>query len=131
MVAFACLARGGGDVGESIEVAGRRSPQAVPFYMEVTDELVVEGGTAPGFQSGRLALSLFGKPQPLDEGELALMPAEAANVAAMHAALRDDISSGTASVPDFQHAVRLAKLIDEVLASAQTGTRKNAQDWPV
>jgi hypothetical protein len=67
----------------------------------------------------------------LDEGELALMPAEAVNVAAMYAGLRSDISSGTATVPDFQHAVHLAKLIDKVLASAQTGTREKAQDWRV
>ena len=127
-------ARGGSDASVSIEVTGGRPAQAVPFRMEVTGELgdlVVGGGAVRGFQSGRLTLSLFGEPQPLEEGELALMPAEAANVAAMYAALRNDISSGTATAPDFQHAVHLAKLMDDVLASAQTGTRKKTQDWPV
>jgi predicted dehydrogenase len=128
------LARSGGDVCMSIEVAGGRPPHEVPFRMEVTGErgnLVLEGGAVRGFQSGKLTLSLLGKPQPLDEGELALMPVEAANVAAMYVALRNDISSGTATIPDFQHALHLAKLIDDVLASAQTGKREIAQNWPL
>ena len=128
------LARSSADAVVSIEVAGGRPPQAVPFRMEVTGEhgdLVLEGGAVRGFQSGRLTLSLLGKAQPLDEGELASMTTEAANVAAMYAALRNDISSATSTVPDFEHAVRLAKLIEDVLASAQAGTRENAQDWPL
>lgn len=126
--------RGTGDVGMSIEVAGGRPREAVPFRMEVTGDrgdLVVAGGAMRGFQSGRLTLSLLGKPQLLDEGELVSMSAEAANVAAMYAALRDDVSSGTSTAPDFGHAVRLAKLIRDVLLSAQIGTRKKADDWPV
>jgi hypothetical protein len=85
--------------------------------MEVTGEhgnLVVEGGAMRGFQSGRLKLSLAGKPHLVDEGEVAAMAAEAANVAAMYAALRNDIISGTSAAPDFEHAVRLEKLIDDV-----------------
>lgn len=126
-------ARGGAAVAVSIEVAGGRPPQAVPFRMEVTGEhgdLIVEGGAMRGFQSGRLTLSLLGKPQLLDEGELASMPAEAANVAAMYAALRNDISTGASTVPDFMHATKLAKLMEDVLSSAQTGTRHRAEDWP-
>jgi predicted dehydrogenase len=126
-------ARGVGDVAVSIEVTGGRPPQAVPFRMEVTGErgdLLVEGGAMRGFQSGRLTLSLLGKPQLLDEGELASLPAEAANVAAMYAALRNDISSGTSTVPDFMHARKLAKLTGDVLSSAQTGTRNRAEGWP-
>jgi len=127
-------ARGSGNVGVSIEVAGGRPSDAVPFRMEVTGDhgdLVVAGGAVRGFQSGRLTLSLLGKPQLVDEGEITSMPAEAANVAAMYAALRDDISSGASTVPDFAHAVRLAKLIQDVILSAQTGTRKKVDDWPV
>lgn len=127
-------ARGSGNVGVSVEVAGGRPPEAVPFRMEVTGErgdLVVAGGAVRGFQSGRLTLSLLGKTQLVDEGELASMSAEAANVAAMYAALRDDVSSGTATAPDFERAVHLAKLIRDVLQSAQIGTREKADDWPV
>jgi predicted dehydrogenase len=127
-------ARGRGDIGVSVEVAGGRPPEEVPFRMEVTGEdgdLVLEGGAMRGFQSGRLTLSLQGKPQRVDEGEITSMPVEAGNVAAMYAALRNDILSGTSTAPDFAHAVHLAKLIDDVLSSAQTGRRKKAEDWPL
>ncbi len=127
-------ARTGAHASVSIEVIGGRPPQAVPFRMEVTGEagdLAIEGGAMRGFQSGRLMLSLRGEPQQVDEGELTTMPAEAANVAAMYAALRDDIASGETTAPDFEHAVHLAKLLDDVLASARTGARKSVDGWPV
>ncbi len=60
---------GGGAL--SLEVAGGRPPEATPFRLEITGEkgdLVLEGGAARGFQSGRLELSLRGEPQPVDEG---------------------------------------------------------------
>ena len=101
--------------------------------MEVTGELgdlLVAGGAMRGFQSGRLTLSLLGKPQHVDEGELTSISAEVANVAGIYAALRNDVSSGTSTAPDFGHAVHLAKLIHDVLLSAQIGTRKKADDWP-
>jgi predicted dehydrogenase len=43
----------------------------------------------------------------------------------------DDISEGTSTAPDFHHAVRLARLIDDVILSSQTGIRRSAVDWPV
>jgi predicted dehydrogenase len=127
-------ARGVDGAPISIEVAGGRPPEAVPFRMEVTgmeSDLVLEGGAVRGFQTAKLTLSLRGVLQHVDEGELAAMTTEAANVAAMYAALRDDIFSETSTTPDFDHATHLAKLIQDVLSSAQTGTRKKAEDWPV
>ena len=107
----------------SIEVAGGRPPEAVPFRMDVTGEdgdLVLEGGAMRGFQSGKLTLSLHGKPQQVKEGEIAGLPAEAANVAATYAALRNDILSGSSTVPNFEHAAHLSKLVQDVLYSAQS-----------
>jgi predicted dehydrogenase len=118
----------------SLEVAGGRPPGDTPFRLEVIGEkgtLALDGGAARGFQSGRLRLSLNGQPQRVDDGELASMPDSAASVAGIYAALRKDISSGTGTAPDFRHAVRLSQLIDDVMASSQTGTRKEAADWPV
>ncbi len=122
---------GGGAL--SIEVAGGRPPEATPFSLMITGEkgdLVLEGGAPRGFQSGRLDLSLRGEPQPVKEGETGAMPTEAANVAGVYAALRDDVLRGTSTVPDFEHAVSLARLVGDVLSSAQTGTRKPAAGWP-
>lgn len=106
-------ARGEDGVAVSIEVAGGRPPDSVPFQMEVQGEkgdLMLKGGAMRGFQSGRLTLSVGGKLQPVDEDEVAAMPAEAANVAAMYGALWNDIVSEASTAPDFEHAVRVAKL---------------------
>ena len=125
-------ARGAAGLALSIEVAGGRLPAAVPFRMEVTGEdgdLVLEGGAMRGFQSGKLTLSLHGKLQQVDDGEIAGLPAEATNVAATYAALRNDIVSGSSTVPNFKHAAHLSKLVQDVLSSAQTGARKIDEGW--
>lgn len=117
----------------SVEVAGGRRPEEVTFRLEVTGEtgvLVLEGGAPRGFQSGRLALSLNGENQELNEGELAPKPVTAENVAGIYAALRDDIVSGNFTAPDCQHAVHLTRMLDDVMSSSATGTRKQATDWP-
>ncbi|MEH2463162.1 Gfo/Idh/MocA family protein [Nostoc sp.] len=117
----------------SIEVAGGRPPEKTPFCLEVSGEngeVALDGGALRGFQSGRLRLWLNGEPQSVDEGEVASMPDTATNVAGVYAALRDDILRGTSTVPDFHHAVRLTRLLEDVMSSARTGTRKLLADWP-
>ena len=117
----------------SVEVAGGRPPET-PFRLEVIGEkgvLTLDGGAPRGFQAGRLRLALNGETQHVDEGEIGSMPDTAVNVAGIYAALRDDISQGTSTAPDFHHAVRLARLIDDVMVSSQTGIRRSAVDWPV
>jgi len=92
-----------------------------------TGDLVLEGGAPRGFQSGRLRLLVDGAPVPVNEGEAAPMPDEAANVALVYAALCDD---GTATTTGFDHAVRVAKLVEDLLASSRTGARMTAAGWP-
>jgi hypothetical protein len=58
------------------------------------------------------------------------LPDAAVNVAAMYCALARDISSGGHTAPDYEHAVRLTHLLDDVLQSANTGHRRTQQDWP-
>jgi predicted dehydrogenase len=115
-----------------IEVAGG---QASPtFRFEIVGDsgsLTLQGGALRGFQSGRLNLLLNGERQHLDEGEVAGMPDTAANVGGVYAALRDDIRNGTSNAPDFGHAVRLTKLMDDVIAAAEGGKRRQAADWPI
>ena len=115
----------------AVEVAGDRAPDT-PFTFEVvgTDgRLLLAGGHPNGFQAGRLTLSLNGERQWVDEPPDAL-PAAAVNVAAMYCALARDISSGEHTTPDFEHAVRLTHLLDDVVQSANTGHRLTRQDWP-
>lgn len=115
----------------SIEVAGGQPHPT--FQFEIVGEsgfLSLQGGAVRGFQSGRLELLLNGEKQPLDEGEVTDMPDAAANVAGVYAELRDDIRNGTSNAPDFGHAVRLTRLMDDLTASAQKGERRRAADWP-
>ncbi len=126
-------ARFGAQAALSLEVAGGRTPETSTFRMVIDGEkgvLSIDGGAVRGFQSGRLTVSLNGESQPLNEGETATMTAEAANVASMYAGLRNDILSDQWTVPDFDHAVRLAKLIADATASSEAGVRKTAADWP-
>ena len=131
MLTQARLADGG---ALSVEVAGGRPFKETPFRLEVIGEkgvLTLDGGAPRGFQTGRLRLALNGEPQNVDEGELVSMPDTAINVAGIYAAMRDDIAQGTSTAPDFHHAVRLARLIDDVTLSSQTGMRRSAVNWPM
>lgn len=117
----------------SLETAGGRPLEATPYLFEVTGEtgvLVLEGGALRGFQSGRLRLLLNGEEQSIEERELAGMIDTAANVAGVYAMLRDDINDKSSTAPGFDHAVRLTRLLDDLLDSSRTGTRKPAADWP-
>ena len=118
--------------GVGIEVDGGRQPSDTTFRFDITGErqsLTLAGGAAVGFQAGRLALLLDGKRQAVDEGELAGMPEAAANVGAVYAALRDDIAGNTRTVPDFDHAVKLSRLLRDVDRSANSGQRSRRADW--
>ena len=117
----------------SLEIAGGRPPDATPYLFEITGEtgmLALQGGAPRGFQSGRLRLLVDGADQMLDEGEAVDLPDTAANVAGLYAALRDDIRNGTAIAPDFEHATRLSRLLEDLMASSQSGVRRQATDWP-
>ncbi len=115
----------------AVEVAGDRAPDT-PFSFEVvgTDgELLLAGGDPYGFQAGRLTLTLNGQGQRVDDPPDTL-PAAAINLAAMYGALARDISRGEHTTPDFDHAVRLTQLLDDVVKSANIGHRLTRQDWP-
>ncbi len=114
----------------AIEVAGGR-PAATPFRFEIVGEtgtLALVGGAPRGFQSGRLTLLRDGEPQAVDEGGLAALPDAALNVGATYAQLQVDIETGSSTAVGFGHAVRLARLIEDVTRSARTGQRQTAPD---
>jgi predicted dehydrogenase len=108
----------------AVEVAGDRRPDT-PFTFEVVGtegRIALAGGHPNGFQAGRLTLSLNGQRQRLD-GPPDTLPAAAVNVAAMYRALAHDVASGEHTAPDFDHAVRVTHLIDDVVQSGNSGHR--------
>ncbi len=94
--------------------------------------LSLEGGAMRGFQSGLLRLLLNGDPNAVENHELDSLPESVANVAAVYAALRDDIASDTEKAPSFGDAVRVAHLVDDLRASGESGaTVTPSAEWPV
>jgi predicted dehydrogenase len=106
----------------SLEVVGGVSD--VPFQFELRGEkgsLSITGGHAGGFQAGVLAVSTVPEsdPQPL-----AVAPdigVQSANVAELWARFASDINSGSHTVPDFDRAVRLTRLLDAVDTASEQG----------
>ncbi len=115
------------------ETTGGLPAEATPFDLEIRGDrgvMALIGGAPRGFQSRQMKLLLNGKPYQVNEGELAGLPVPAINVGGAYAALRDDIQNGTAVAPDFEHAVRLTRLVDDLLASSAEGRRRDANRWP-
>ncbi len=126
------VARLASGAGLSLDVVGGRGKDST-FRFEITGDraaLRLEGGAARGFQSGTLALVFDGETQNVPEPAAAGPPDTAVNVAGVYAALRDDILTGTATAPSFDHAVQLTRLCDEVLASSKAGARRQEAGWP-
>jgi len=128
------LARASNGCAISVEITGGR-PQHTPFTFEIfgtEGRLLLTGGNHPsGFQADRLTLDVNGDRQnTLTRKKTAALPATAINVAAVYAAFARDIRTGNHTVPDFDHALRLTHLIDDILISADTGARVTNQNWP-
>ena len=111
-----------------------RPADDTPFRMDIVGEdgvLALTGGAPRGFQSGVLNLALNGQPIAAGGGETAGLPEPAVNVAGVYAALRDDIRHHTSTVPNFDHAVRLSHLIEDLRTSAAAQrTVTPTADWP-
>jgi predicted dehydrogenase len=115
----------------AVEVAGDRAPDT-PFSFEVVGtegRILLAGGHPNGFQAARLTLSFNGE-RRCDDGPPDTLPAAAVIVAAMYSALAHDISAGEHTTPDFDHALRLTRLLDDVVQSAHSGHRLTRKDWP-
>jgi predicted dehydrogenase len=104
-----------------------------PFTFEILGtegRLSLLGGDPHGFQGGELRLD-GDHPFPApDEPVAGDLPREAANVAEVYARLSRDIRASTWTVTDFDHAVRLTRLMDAVGLAGNTGLRQQACDWP-
>ncbi|MGX7709425.1 Gfo/Idh/MocA family protein [Methylobacterium sp. Gmos1] len=126
------LARLASGAGLSVEVVGGRGEDST-FRLDVLGSigsLALTGGAPRGFQSGRLALALNGRPVEVAEGLRADLPDPAVNVAHLYAALRDDIRDGSRTAPGFDDAVRLTRLCADALTASQDGRRVPGGEWP-
>ena len=116
----------------NLEVGGGHK-HSTPFYLEMIGEngtLRLEGGAPRGVQSSRLRLLHNGELQCSGEYSLNEISEGGINVAGTYVALRDDILRGTSTVPDFEHAVRLTQLTEDILASPAQKTNQPVKAWP-
>lgn len=108
----------------SLEVVG--GVTNVPFEFIVrgtTGTLAITGGHPGGYQAGRLVVTTSPESpaQPLDAARG--LDGPSANVAELWARFCEDIRAGTRTVPDFDRAVRLTRLLDTIDASSDLGRR--------
>ena len=109
----------------TLEVAGGCTRET-PFYLEITGTegtLRLDGGASRGVQAGRLRLLRDGEPVQVNEPSLERLSDSAINVAGNYTALRDDILNSTSTVTDFDHAVHLTRLMEDVLRSSVDAER--------
>lgn len=106
----------------SLEVVGGVSD--VPFQFELrgeTGQLSITGGHAGGFQAGRLVVATSPASASQPAPVAADIPVQSANVAELWARFAGDIASGSRTVPDFDRAVRLTRLLDAIDLSSEQG----------
>lgn len=117
----------------TLEVAGGRAGDT-PFYIEIAGEngsLRLEGGAPRGAQASRLGLLFDGARQIVGQAEDAGLSDGAINVAGIYEALGNDIRHRSSTVVDFDHAVRLTQLIEDVLDTKATDLKTDRDlHWP-
>lgn len=102
----------------SVEIVGGQS-LPLRFELRGTDGLLEINGDHPGgFQCGDLAVttSLDAEAQPAQT--FPDLSGAAINVAQIYAQLESDIRTGSRSVPDFETALRLTRLLDTIDAAS-------------
>jgi predicted dehydrogenase len=77
-----------------------------------------------GYQAGRIALETSFDAPPAPEHVAEGLRYAPVNVAEAWVRLADDIENGTRSVPDFDDAVRLTRVLDAIDRASQSGTRQ-------
>ncbi|MFD1556639.1 Gfo/Idh/MocA family oxidoreductase [Paraburkholderia silviterrae] len=110
----------------NVELAGSRAPgSAFQFRIVGTEGELVMGGNHPvGLQASDLTLSgSVPFEQPARQGAPGL-EGPAINVAELYASFAHDLTGGANMTPNFDHAVRIHRLIDLVDRAGATGGRQ-------
>jgi predicted dehydrogenase len=98
----------------------------VPFRFELrgtTGKLEIIGGHAGGFQTGMLTVSTVPETPPQPAVAVPGLKGPPINVSEMWTAFVADIRTGTHTMPDFDDAVRLTRLLDAIDTASDEGRR--------
>lgn len=124
--------RHAGGCVSSVEIVGGEN---APFVFELTGsegKLEIRGGHPGGYQCANLQVVCTGDAEPQPASPLPELTGQAANVAELHRRFENDIRTGERTVPDFDTAVRLTRLIDAIENSSDQGrnlTLSPAGSW--
>jgi len=111
----------------SLEVIGGQP--SMPLRMEITGtkgtlEVTARHATLGGFQVNNLECRLSVPSDPIPPAVSPSLEGPPANVAETYVRLADDIRAGTRTVPDFQLALRLTRLLDAIDRASDEGRRQ-------
>jgi predicted dehydrogenase len=111
----------------TLEVAGGAAARALSFELigEKGSLRITSGAAAGGFQVGALRLETDFESEPAPAAVLADAKGPPVNVAEAYARFAGDIRTGTRTVPDFDAAVRLTRLLDRIDAASASGRRQS------
>jgi predicted dehydrogenase len=114
------IARHAGGCVSNIEIAGGVS-EPLRFELRGSEgSLAIAGHHPGGYQCGRLSVT-SDPPTPPPPEALPGLEGNPLNVAQLYARLGEDIRTGRRSVPDFDRAVRLTRLLDAIARGSDEG----------
>ncbi|MCB2059036.1 MAG: Gfo/Idh/MocA family oxidoreductase, partial [Novosphingobium sp.] len=105
----------------SVEIVGG---EAAPLRFELRGSegtLTIDGHHPGGYQCGALTVSTSSPSDPQPAPAVPGLAGAAVNVGQLWAGLESDIRTGSRTVPDFECAVRLTRLLDMIDAASQDG----------
>lgn len=113
----------------SVEVtSGENTP--LRFELRGTEgTLEIRGHHPGGYQCGDLTVVTSPPSEPQPASELVGLEGAAINVGQLHADFAGDIRNGTHTVPDFEVAVRLTRLLDAIEAASAEGRSITLADY--
>ena len=112
----------------TLEVVGGTPDR--PFALELIGDkgwLKISGGSPGGYQVGALKLETSFPSAPPAAPVAPDLRGAAMNLSESYARLRDDIGAGTRTVPDFEVAVRLTRLLQAIDQASSEGRRQRLQ----
>jgi predicted dehydrogenase len=108
----------------SLEVVGGEARPAFLFELRgESGKIMIEGHFPGGYQAGDLVVTTDFGAEPPPAATSPGLAGPPANVSELYAGLVRDIRAGTRTVPDFDRAVRLTRLLDAIDMASDTGRR--------
>jgi predicted dehydrogenase len=124
--------RHAGGCVSNVEIVGGEDTPLLFELRGSKGNLTIRGHHPGGYQCGDLEVTASGKAEPQPRTDLSGLNGAAINVAEVWQRFEEDIRSGSRTVPDFELAVRLTRLLDAIETASDEGRNvtANGNDLP-